>query len=92
MDCSGAHRSLGYHNSRVKSTRLDSWTADLVEIMDNIGNHFANKYWEGDFPSHVTRLSNKSSLEDRQRFVNEKYMRKRYVSDRDDTPPVKLYL
>lgn len=83
MDCSGAHRSLGYHRSRVKSTRLDTWTADLVAIMDNIGNKFANEYWESDFPSHYNRISNKSSLEERIRFVNEKYIKKRFVKDRD---------
>lgn len=60
--------------------------------MDNIGNKWANKYWEGSMPAHATRITQKSSLDDRIRFVNEKYMRKRFVKDRDATPPVKIYL
>lgn len=44
--CSGIHRSLGTHISRVKSVDLDSWTDEQTESMCNWGNTRANLYWE----------------------------------------------
>ncbi|KAI7897744.1 uncharacterized protein BX663DRAFT_405765, partial [Cokeromyces recurvatus] len=44
--CSGAHRSLGTHISKVKSVDLDTWTPEQVENMIKWGNKRANKYWE----------------------------------------------
>lgn len=46
MNCSGAHRHLSPKVTRVRSTKLDTWYAEFVEIMDNIGNEIANSYWE----------------------------------------------
>lgn len=44
--CSGIHRSLGTHITRVKSVDLDSWTDEQTESMCNWGNKRANAYWE----------------------------------------------
>ncbi|RCH89496.1 hypothetical protein CU098_002949, partial [Rhizopus stolonifer] len=44
--CSGIHRSLGVHISKVKSVDLDTWVQDQVENMVRWGNERANKYWE----------------------------------------------
>lgn len=44
--CSGIHRSLGTHISRVKSVDLDSWTDEQTESMCSWGNKRANAYWE----------------------------------------------
>lgn len=44
--CSGIHRSLGTHITRVKSVDLDSWTDEQTESMCNWGNSKANQYWE----------------------------------------------
>ena len=30
--CSGIHRSLGVHISKVKSADLDTWTADQIQV------------------------------------------------------------
>lgn len=42
--CSGIHRSLGTHISKVKSVDLDTWTPEQVENMLKWGNAKA-KYW-----------------------------------------------
>ncbi|KAG9300458.1 hypothetical protein G9A89_010083 [Geosiphon pyriformis] len=44
--CSGTHRSMGTHISRVKSVDLDIWTPEQVESMVRWGNGRANSYWE----------------------------------------------
>lgn len=44
--CSGIHRSLGTHITRVKSVDLDSWTDEQTDSMCQWGNRRANAYWE----------------------------------------------
>ena len=44
--CSGIHRSLGVHISKVKSVDLDTWTTDQIQTMMKWGNLKANSYWE----------------------------------------------
>ncbi|KAK7203142.1 ARF GTPase activator [Myxozyma melibiosi] len=49
IECSGLHRSLGTHISKMRSLTLDttSFTADFVEALVRIGNRNANMVWEG---------------------------------------------
>ncbi|KAH7884100.1 hypothetical protein F5I97DRAFT_1813264 [Phlebopus sp. FC_14] len=44
--CSGIHRSMGTHISRVKSIDLDIWTPEQMESIQKWGNRRANLYWE----------------------------------------------
>lgn len=47
INCSGVHRSLGTHVSKVKSVELDEWNdEEQYEIMSQVGNVEANAYWE----------------------------------------------
>ncbi|KAF6015272.1 hypothetical protein HII13_000208 [Brettanomyces bruxellensis] len=48
--CSGIHRSMGTHISKVKSVDLDSWTDEEVQSMVLWGNKKANKFWEAGLP------------------------------------------
>ncbi|KAK9247324.1 hypothetical protein V1506DRAFT_532346 [Lipomyces tetrasporus] len=54
IECSGLHRSLGTHISKVRSLTLDtvSFTPDLVDALLAIGNTRANAVWEA-MPSAV---------------------------------------
>lgn len=49
MNCSGAHRALGPRNTRVKSTQLDEFKPDWVELM-TLGNKVCNEFWEYALP------------------------------------------
>ncbi|GAB1215218.1 hypothetical protein ATERTT37_004404 [Aspergillus terreus] len=52
--CSGIHRGMGTHISRVKSVDLDSWTDEQLQSVLRWGNARANKYWEAKLaPGHV---------------------------------------
>ncbi|KAJ1499471.1 hypothetical protein HMI55_004379, partial [Coelomomyces lativittatus] len=46
LRCSGIHRSLGTHISRMKSVDLDSWTPEQIQNMITWGNAKANWYWQ----------------------------------------------
>ncbi|CAI4219936.1 unnamed protein product [Parascedosporium putredinis] len=74
--CSGIHRGMGTHISRVKSVDLDSWTDEQLQSMLNWGNARANKYWEAKLTTrHVPSDSKVES------FIRTKYELKRWVMD-----------
>ncbi|KAK5105712.1 hypothetical protein LTR62_002347 [Meristemomyces frigidus] len=71
--CSGIHRSLGVHISKVKSIDLDSWTDEQLSSMVRWGNKRANRYWEAKLAEgHVP---NDSKIES---FIRTKYDSKRW--------------
>lgn len=45
--CSGIHRGMGTHISRVKSVDLDAWTDEQLQSVLNWGNARANKSVSG---------------------------------------------
>lgn len=74
--CSGIHRSLGVHISKVKSVDLDTWTDEQMQSMLRWGNTRANKYWEHKLAEgHVP---NEAKIEN---FIRTKYDSKRWVMD-----------
>ncbi|KAM9700115.1 LOW QUALITY PROTEIN: arf-GAP with GTPase, ANK repeat and PH domain-containing protein 1-like [Menidia menidia] len=46
IECSGIHRNLGTHLSRVRSLDLDEWPLELLRVLSAIGNELANGVWE----------------------------------------------
>lgn len=82
---------MGPKVSRVKSTKLDSWTPEYVEIMDNIGNEIANSYWEYNTSPVAKKLTQNSTLEERIRYAQDKYIRKKFV-DPAGVNPVQIFL
>ena len=50
LNCSGVHRGLGVHVSKVRSTSMDKWSEENVAFMEKIGNSRANAYWEANVP------------------------------------------
>ncbi|KAG5275487.1 hypothetical protein AALO_G00120870 [Alosa alosa] len=45
-ECSGIHRSLGVHFSKVRSLTLDSWEPELLKLMCELGNGVINQIYE----------------------------------------------
>ena len=46
MECSGVHRSLGVHISKVRSTTLDKLDSYMVQYMCSVGNINSKQLWE----------------------------------------------
>ncbi|KAL8675122.1 MAG: hypothetical protein Q9168_000493 [Polycauliona sp. 1 TL-2023] len=74
--CSGIHRGMGTHISRVKSVDLDAWTDEQLQSVLRWGNGRANKYWESKLaPGHVP---SDAKIEN---FIRTKYESKRWVME-----------
>ncbi|KAK9458570.1 uncharacterized protein V1516DRAFT_682514 [Lipomyces oligophaga] len=72
--CSGIHRSMGTHISRVKSVDLDSWTDEQLKNMVHWGNVKANKYWEATLSKGHQPVDTKM-----ENFIRTKYELKRWA-------------
>ncbi|XP_050123072.1 probable ADP-ribosylation factor GTPase-activating protein AGD15 isoform X2 [Malus sylvestris] len=66
MQCSGIHRSLGVHISKVRSTTLDTWLPEQIAFMESMGNEKANSYWEKELPPNFDRNGT-------EKFIRAKY-------------------
>ena len=58
IDCSGIHRNMGVHISKVKSVDLDAWTPEQVANMQAWGNKKAALFWEYKLP-HDFKVDNR---------------------------------
>ncbi|XP_031473152.1 ADP-ribosylation factor GTPase-activating protein AGD5 [Nymphaea colorata] len=78
MQCSGIHRSLGVHISKVRSATLDTWLPEQVAFIQTMGNEKANSYWEAELPPNYDRVGIEN-------FIRAKYEEKRWIP-RNGTP------
>eukprot|EP01103_Thecamoeba_quadrilineata_P011538 TRINITY_DN277_c5_g1_i1.p1 TRINITY_DN277_c5_g1~~TRINITY_DN277_c5_g1_i1.p1 ORF type:complete len:662 (+),score=136.02 TRINITY_DN277_c5_g1_i1:85-2070(+) len=78
-ECSGVHRGLGTHISKVRSLTLDRWEPQIFQLMKFIGNENANRIYEAAIPKDYPKLSPDSDRSHRETFINEKYSRKLFV-------------
>nr|CAB3453917.1 unnamed protein product [Digitaria exilis] len=53
IECSGVHRNMGVHISKVRSLTLDVrvWEPSVINLFQSLGNAFANTVWEEMLPS-----------------------------------------
>ncbi|KAK3152415.1 hypothetical protein QOZ80_2BG0158580 [Eleusine coracana subsp. coracana] len=73
VKCSGVHRSLGTHISKVLSVTLDKWTDNEVDSMIEVGgNSHANAIYEAFLPEG-RKPHPDSSQEERENFIRSKY-------------------
>lgn len=80
IECSGIHRSLGTHISKIRSLTLDvhSFSNDIVEIFLQIGNRVSNIVWEATL-DQAQKPSASSTREQRLKFITAKYVHRAYV-------------
>lgn len=67
------------HISRVRSTELDKWSQQELELLDSMGNAVANSYWEANLPASHARPKS-TDLERLERFIRQKYEHRAFVS------------
>lgn len=85
--CSGIHRSMGTHISKVKSVDLDAWTDEQVESMVKWGNEKCNIYWESKLPENY--IPDQLKIEN---FIRTKYDLKKWVLSSNIPDPLSINL
>ncbi|XP_064227999.1 arf-GAP with coiled-coil, ANK repeat and PH domain-containing protein 3 isoform X2 [Aotus nancymaae] len=80
IECSGVHRSLGVHCSKVRSLTLDSWEPELLKLMCELGNSTVNQIYEAQFEGTGSRKPSASSpRQDKEAWIKDKYVEKKFL-------------
>ncbi|KAJ8260177.1 hypothetical protein GJAV_G00177970 [Gymnothorax javanicus] len=79
IECSGIHRNLGTHLSRVRSLDLDDWPRELTLVLSAIGNHMANSIWESCTMGRQKPTPD-ATREERESWIRAKYEQRVFVS------------
>ncbi|XP_032994366.1 arf-GAP with GTPase, ANK repeat and PH domain-containing protein 2 isoform X2 [Lacerta agilis] len=88
IECSGIHRNLGTHLSRVRSLDLDDWPLELTLVLTSIGNETANSVWEKCTQGR-RKPTCESSREERESWIRAKYEQRLFLAP---LPPSELSL
>ncbi|XP_039051820.1 ADP-ribosylation factor GTPase-activating protein AGD4-like isoform X2 [Hibiscus syriacus] len=90
IECSGVHRNLGVHISKVRSLTLDVkvWESSTVDLFRSLGNAYCNSVWEGSLfqnervdesnalGTSITKPCAKDPISHREKYINAKYVEK----------------
>ncbi|XP_034552376.1 arf-GAP with coiled-coil, ANK repeat and PH domain-containing protein 3-like isoform X2 [Notolabrus celidotus] len=80
IECSGIHRSLGVHCSKVRSLTLDSWEPELLKLMCELGNSVINHIYEGSYQEQgLKKPLPTSSRQEKEAWIKAKYVEKKYL-------------
>ncbi|KAG2302581.1 hypothetical protein Bca52824_031232 [Brassica carinata] len=94
IECSGVHRNLGVHISKVRSLTLDVkvWEPTIIDLFRNLGNAYCNGVWEGLLQLDdncekgssnklllITKPSSKDSFAIKEKYIHVKYLEKALV-------------
>uniref|UniRef100_A0AAY4BLW9 ArfGAP with SH3 domain, ankyrin repeat and PH domain 1b n=1 Tax=Denticeps clupeoides TaxID=299321 RepID=A0AAY4BLW9_9TELE len=72
IECSGIHREMGVHISRIQSLELDKLGTSELLLAKNVGNSSFNEIMEGNLPCPKPTPS--SDMTVRKEFINAKYV------------------
>jgi len=78
IECSGVHRSLGSHISKVRSFELDLWDTK-TETVEKLGNADVNFVLEAMISPNVEKPTEMSDRESREKFIIDKYVHKKFT-------------
>ncbi|XP_041946011.1 arf-GAP with coiled-coil, ANK repeat and PH domain-containing protein 2 isoform X4 [Alosa alosa] len=80
IECSGIHRSLGVHNSKVRSLTLDSWEPELLKLMCELGNGLINQIYEARREELGSRKPQPGDpRQEIEAFIRAKYIDRKFV-------------
>lgn len=81
LNCSGIHRSMGVHLTKVRSANLDTWLPDQVKFAAAMGNGRAAVFWEARLPPDFIRPRD-GDMRALSVFINKKYKDHAYALTR----------
>ncbi|XP_051913746.1 arf-GAP with coiled-coil, ANK repeat and PH domain-containing protein 3-like isoform X2 [Hippocampus zosterae] len=81
IECSGIHRSLGVHCSKVRSLTLDSWEPELLKLMCELGNGVVKHIYEGSYREGqgVRKATASSCRQEKEAWIKAKYVERKFV-------------
>ncbi|KAG9330050.1 hypothetical protein JZ751_027355 [Albula glossodonta] len=80
IECSGIHRSLGVHFSKVRSLTLDTWEPELLKLMCELGNGVINQIYEAQREEMGFRKPQPGDpRQEIEAYIRAKYVDKRFV-------------
>ncbi|KAG7278649.1 hypothetical protein CRUP_031944, partial [Coryphaenoides rupestris] len=80
IECSGIHRSLGVHCSKVRSLTLDSWEPELLKLMCELGNTVINHIYEGSCETLGAKKPGPTSpRQEKEAWIKAKYVERRFL-------------
>ena len=79
IECSGIHRSLGVHISKVRSITLDDWEPESIKLMMELGNDVVNNVYEAIYIADMKKPNESSTRAEREAWIKSKYVEKRFV-------------
>uniref|UniRef100_A0A8C7TUK7 ArfGAP with SH3 domain, ankyrin repeat and PH domain 1b n=1 Tax=Oncorhynchus mykiss TaxID=8022 RepID=A0A8C7TUK7_ONCMY len=74
IECSGIHREMGVHISRIQSMELDKLGTSELLLAKNVGNSSFNEIMEGNLPCPSPKPTSSSDMTVRKEFINAKYV------------------
>ncbi|XP_049292388.1 arf-GAP with coiled-coil, ANK repeat and PH domain-containing protein 2 [Anopheles funestus] len=79
--CSGVHRSLGVHYSKVRSLTLDVWEPEILRVMIELGNDVINRVYEGNKTrlARFDRATDNCEIAVREAWIRAKYIDRQFV-------------
>lgn len=83
IECSGIHREMGVHYSRIQSLDLDVLGTSELLLAKNVGNANFNEIMEADLSAQdVTKPDPSSDMQMRKDYITAKYTEKRFAQRR----------
>uniref|UniRef100_A0A8C7ZGU9 ArfGAP with SH3 domain, ankyrin repeat and PH domain 1b n=1 Tax=Oryzias sinensis TaxID=183150 RepID=A0A8C7ZGU9_9TELE len=79
IECSGIHREMGVHISRIQSMELDKLGTSELLLAKNVGNSSFNEIMEGNLPSPSPKPNPSSDMTVRKEFITTKYVDHKYA-------------
>ncbi|XP_065804935.1 arf-GAP with SH3 domain, ANK repeat and PH domain-containing protein 1 isoform X5 [Labrus bergylta] len=74
IECSGIHREMGVHISRIQSMELDKLGTSELLLAKNVGNSSFNEIMEGNLTTPSPKPTPSSDMTVRKEFINAKYV------------------
>ncbi|XP_011880640.1 PREDICTED: arf-GAP with coiled-coil, ANK repeat and PH domain-containing protein 2 [Vollenhovia emeryi] len=88
IECSGVHRSLGVHYSKVRSLTLDDWEPEILKVMAELGNSVVNSIYEAlPISPDITKATPKCNGNVREAWIKFKYVDRKFVKPLTDVIP-----
>lgn len=79
IECSGIHRSLGVHFSKVRSLTLDTWEPELLKLMCELGNDVINRVYEAKLDKMGIKKPQPGQRQEKEAYIRAKYVERKFV-------------